>query len=80
MEKLTLLLILFALNAVTSSAMACDDKRCEKAYLASTHQFVKNYSRRANTAKSERHAYAKVREKRDYAVVNQLHRVKRNTK
>jgi len=35
MDKLTLLLILFTLSVATSSAMACDNKRCEKAYLAS---------------------------------------------
>lgn len=76
MKKLTLLL--FALSAATSSVMACDDKRCEKAYLASTHQYVSNYGRRAGSAKSEREAYAKVREQRDYAVVRHLHRVHHN--
>jgi len=73
-DKLTLLLILFTLSVATSSAMACDNKRCEKAYLASTHEYVKNYGRRADSAKSERQAYAKVREKRDYAGVKHLHR------
>ncbi len=75
MEKLTLLMILFTLSLATSSAMACDNKRCEKAYLASTHEYVKNYGRRANSAKSERQAYARLREKRDYAGVSHLRRI-----
>ncbi len=75
MNKLTVLLVLFAISAATSSAMACDDKSCEKAYLASTHEYVKNYGRRAGSAKSEREAYAKIREQRDYATINHLHRV-----
>ena len=77
MDKLTLLLILFTLSVATSSAMACDNKRCEKAYLASTHEYVKNYGRRANSAKSERQAYAKIREQRDYAGIRHLHRAQK---
>ena len=75
MNKLLLLLTLATLSVITSNAMACDNKSCEKAYLASTHQYVDNYGRRANSAKSEREAYAKIRENRDYAVISHIHRI-----
>lgn len=55
--------------------MACDDKACEVAYLTSTQQYVANYGRHALSERSEREAYARNRERRDYAIVKHLRRV-----
>ena len=52
---------------VSTSALACDDKGCESAYLAETQQHIANQIRRANTFKTERHAHSSNRERRAYA-------------
>jgi hypothetical protein len=44
--------------------------------LASTSQYIANHGRQAQTAKTEREAYATNRERRDYAVVNHIQRVR----
>jgi hypothetical protein len=64
------------LLAISSNAMACDNKSCEKAYLASTTQYIANHSRQAKTAKTEREAYASNRERRDFAVVYHIQRTR----
>ncbi len=64
------------LLAISSSAFACDDKACEVAYLSATTQYIGNLSRHAETAKTEREAYAKNRERRDYAVVYHIQRTR----
>jgi len=75
MNKLiTLVLATPVLIIASSSAIACDDKACEKAYLSSTSQYISNYGRHAKSAQSEREAHAKNRERRDYAVVNNMQR------
>lgn len=75
MNKLSGILVSIPLIILSSNAIACDDKSCERAYLQSTHQYVENYGRQANAARTEREAYAMNRERRDYAVANHLHRV-----
>jgi len=52
---------------ISTSVFACDDKSCETAYLAETQQHIANQVRRANTYKTERHAYSKNRERRAYS-------------
>ena len=59
--------------AFSNSASACDDKACESAYLASTQQYVNNYKRRAESYRTERQAYAKIRENRAYALYVHMH-------
>ncbi len=77
MNKLaTLALSTIPLLSISSSAIACDNKSCERAYLASTSQYIANHGRQAQTAKTEREAYATNRERRDYAVVNHIQRVR----
>ncbi|MGV6809376.1 MAG: hypothetical protein ACWA5U_05825 [bacterium] len=51
----------------TNGALACDNKSCEKAYVAETQQYVDNQVRIADAAQQERIAYAKVREAREIA-------------
>ncbi len=75
MKTLVTLALSIPLMMATSSAMACDDKACEKAYLSSTHQYIDNYGRRASSARDEREAHAKNRERRDYAVVYHIQRI-----
>lgn len=60
---------------LTSNAMACDDKSCEKAYLSSTHQYVANHGRQARSEHDERRAHAKNRERKDYALQYHLRRM-----
>ena len=57
----------------SSNAAACDNKRCEKAYLAETKQHIANHVRRANAYKAERHAYSKNRHRRAYALYVHIH-------
>lgn len=76
MKTLLALSVSLPLIMLSSNAIACDDKACEAAYLSSTSQYVKNYGRRATTARSEREAHAKNRERRDYAVVSHLQRTR----
>ena len=76
MKKIFALSALLPLIIISSATMACDDKACEAAYLSSTSQTIENHGRRANTARIERKAHAKNRERRDYAVVNHLQRVR----
>ncbi len=64
------------LLAISSNSFACDDKACEAAYLAATSQYIGNSYRHAETAKTEREAYAKNRERRDYAVVYHIQRTR----
>jgi len=73
-----LLLISMPLILISTSAMACDDKACETAYLSSTQQYVANYGRQAITERTEREAHAKNRERRDYAIVAHLRRISRH--
>jgi len=73
--KALLLAVSIPLLLISSSAMTCDDKACEVAYLASTQQYVANFGRQALTERIEREAHAKNRERRDYAVVKHLQRV-----
>ncbi len=54
-------------------SFACDDKPCEVAYLAETHQHISNHVRRAETEMMERHAYSKNRERRAYALYHHIH-------
>lgn len=79
MKTLVLVSIpLLLVSLMSSSAMACDDKACEVAYLSSTEQYVANHGRQAITERTEREAHAKNRERRDYAVVKHLQRVHRH--
>lgn len=75
MKKLIAITISIPLLALSTSAMSCDDKSCEKAYLSSTTQYIKNHGRQAGTARAEREAYAKNRERRDYALAYHLQRM-----
>ena len=68
---ITLSLVLAA--SFSNTASACDDKACESAYLAASEQYVNNYKRRAESYRAERHAYAKIREKRAYALYVHMH-------
>ena len=77
MNKLTTIALSIPLLIASNSALACDDKACEKAYLSSTTQYVSNHGRQANTARTEREAHALNRERRDYALQNHIHRSKR---
>ena len=76
MNKLATIVLSIPLLIASNSALACDDKACEKAYLSSTTQYVSNHGRQANTARSEREAHALNRERRDYALQNHIHRSK----
>lgn len=76
MKTLLILSVSLPLVMISSNAIACDDKACEKAYLSSTEQYVSNYGRKATTARTEREAHAKNRERRDYAVVRYLQRTR----
>ena len=71
LASLLALPLLFA----ASSSYACDDKPCETAYLSSTHQYVANYARQAQTALIERQAHARNRERREVALYNHIHRM-----
>ena len=62
------------LLTLSSNTFACDDKACETAYLSATTQYIANYGRKAQTARTEREAYATNRERRDYAVVHHIQR------
>jgi len=66
------LILMFSL-LITNSAMACDTKSCESAYLAETKQHIANQIRRANASKLERHAYSLNRERRAYALYVHIH-------
>ena len=68
--------LLIASHLLSTNALACDDKACEKAYLSSTSQYVSNHGRQANTARTEREAHALNRERRDYALRSHLVRSK----
>lgn len=72
MKTLLMLSVSLPLLLSTANAIACDDKACEKAYLSSTQQYISNSGRQATTARAEREAYARNRERRDYAVVKYL--------
>ncbi len=76
MKKLAAAVLSIPLIIASQSALACDDKACERAYLSSTSQYISNYGRQANTARTEREAHALNRERRDYAVQNHLHRAR----
>ncbi len=64
-------LVLFFLLSFNS--YACDDKPCERAYLAETQQYIANHYRRAQAYKAERHAYSMNRERRAYALYRHIH-------
>ncbi len=76
MKNLSMFVLSISFIAIPSTAMSCDSKSCEKAYLASTSQYVANHGRQAQTARTEREAHALNRERRDYAVQDHIHRVK----
>lgn len=76
MKTLIALSISIPLLALSTNAMSCDDKSCEKAYLSSTTQYVNNHGRQAGTARTEREAHAKNRERRDYALAYHLQRIR----
>ena len=77
MNKLALLTLTAPLLlAISSNAFACDDKACETAYLSATTQYIANHDRQAQTARTEREAYATNRERRDYAVVYHIQQVR----
>lgn len=75
MKTFNSIIVALPLIILSSNALACDDKACEKAYLQSTKQYIANDGRHAVTARTEREAYAKNRERRDYAVVSHLQRL-----
>jgi hypothetical protein len=70
MQKGLTLFVLLGLSNLffMVSASACDDKSCETAYLAEVDQHVKNYARRGYGSMHERHAHAKNRERKAYAL------------
>ncbi|MEE9326797.1 MAG: hypothetical protein V3U71_05825 [Cocleimonas sp.] len=68
---IVLLSMLFSFNA-----SACDDKSCEKAYLAQIEQYVANDIRRAEAFRIERRAHALNRERRDYAFYVHRHLIR----
>ena len=77
MNKLAALILSAPLLlTISSNAFACDDKACEVAYLSATTQYIENHGRQAQTARTEREAHASNRERRDYAVVNHIQRVR----
>lgn len=76
MKNLAIIALSLPLLIASQSALACDDKACEKAYLSSTVQYVLNHGRQANTARAEREAHALNRERRDYALQVHIHRSK----
>ena len=63
--------LLFSLNA-----SACDDKSCEKAYLAETLEHIANHVRRADSYRTERVAHALNRERHDYALYVHRHLIR----
>lgn len=67
LKSTSLGLVLASSMLISNTALACDNKGCESAYLAETQQHIANQIRRANTHKVERHAYSKNRERRAYA-------------
>lgn len=71
---------IFGVSIVTSlfssSAMACDDKACETAYLASTQQYVLNQKTHAEMYRAERLAHAKNRERRAFALYMHIHQTR----
>jgi len=75
MKNLPVLVLSISFIAIPSTAMSCDSKSCEKAYLASTSQYIENHGRQAQTARAEREAHALNRERRDYAVQDHIHRI-----
>ncbi len=60
----------------SSSAMACDDKACEAAYLATTQQYINNEIRHAKVYRAERIAHAKNRERRALALYMHIHQTR----
>ncbi len=76
MNKLATIVSILPFLIASNSALACDDKACEKAYLSSTTQYISNHGRQANTARTEREAHALNRERRDYALQAHLQRNK----
>ena len=76
MKTLASIALSLPLLIAAQSTYACDDKACEKAYLLSTTQYVSNHERQADTARTERHAHALNRERRDYALQKHIHRSK----
>lgn len=60
----------------SSSAMACDDKACETAYLASTQQYAYIQKTHAEMYRAERLAHAKNRERRAFALYMHIHQTR----
>ncbi len=69
MSKKLLALAALPFLFATTNSYACDDKPCESAYLASTHQYIKNGSRRANAVRSEHLEYLSNFERQFIAVL-----------
>ncbi len=74
------LLVLSVISSLLlhTTAQACDDKACESAYLSETKQHIANQIRRAESYKSERHAYSAMRKRKAYAFFVHQHLI--NTK
>lgn len=63
-------------SVFSSNAMACDDKACEVAYLASTQQYIYNQQTHAEILRAERLAHAKNRERRAFALYMHIHQTR----
>jgi len=72
MNKVIRLATISVLLAGANTAVACDDKSCESAYISAVQQYVTNHQIRANSARNERMAYAKVRENRDRDLIRHI--------
>lgn len=72
MKKITYLTLLSGLFLSVNTALACDDRSCEIAYLNSSEQYIDVESNQALAAQKERIAYAKIREQRQIKVNEQL--------
>jgi len=74
MKKILCFVLTGILFTGLHSAVACDDKSCETAYISAVEQYVHNHQARANSARDERVAYAKVRENRDRSLNEHVRR------
>lgn len=61
--------LLFTLST-TPSVFACDSKSCESAYLASTHKYIKNLSRKAHATKKVKAKHGSNKKRKKIATVN----------
>ena len=68
----------FFLAFSSSGALACDDKPCEKAYIASTQQHVKNHGRRAKATKKDKAEHSTNYKRQQIAAVSERRAYARN--